>query len=132
MKNLPVRACRALAATWAALVWAAAGAAVSTPVGIIVGAAVAALWALGHAELSAFLPMFVYFTLCAAAAGVILGAFIRLFDGHNPLFSSKEQTVALTQPRKRLRGVPASLLARLHLPPPWPRQHGDQPDPWLN
>jgi hypothetical protein len=106
---------RELSTFFVALVcWAAAGAALVIPVGVLLGLCFGSLLALLFGSLSPILPALIRFTLCSAAAGAIVGAFIRLFDGHNPLAEHDPEESPQPSVRRRQRPavLPSSLLDR--------------------
>ena len=140
MRTLFARARSSLATIRGTLVWAAVGAALLTPAGALFGAPFGAVVAWRHHQASAFLPAMLRCTLSAAAAGAILGGFIRLADGHNPLVSTTPKpalTIAGQPPHshRRRRAIPKPLLGRIGghcLNDTWPRWEGGQQDPSMN
>jgi hypothetical protein len=91
--------------------WTIVGAALLAPIGALAGGYYAAIQWLFHGAAQEALPRIVHATCCAAAAGAILGAFIRICDGENP-FARDE---FLAGPGKEEAGRRSS--AALDLPP---------------
>jgi hypothetical protein len=117
MKTFLSRNNNPLTFTASTIAWTAAGAAVVAPVGALLGACVGAVQAVLYGSPAAFLPSFTHLTLCGAATGAILGAFIKLTDGHNPLASGDGFAGPARRPRavwwRRHDLIPTSLLDRI-------------------
>jgi hypothetical protein len=104
-----MRAAEVVTGCTSLLQWTATGAALEACAGAVLGAACGVAWGLLHGDVVAGLRVFVHLTMCAAAAGAIVGAFAQLSDGCNPLAASN--TDRHGQP---LRGdLPAALRDRL-------------------
>ena len=80
-----MRAAEVLARCTGLLKWTAAGAALEACAGAVLGLAYGAVHGMLLGDAAAGVRVFVYVTVCAAAAGATIGAFIRLSDGCNPL-----------------------------------------------
>jgi hypothetical protein len=136
LMTLVANARRVLAAIMGVLVWAVVGAALLAPAGALFGVLFGAVAAWLHDQPSAFVPALVRCTLAAAAAGAILGGFIRLVDGYNPLVSATHKPITgVRRPPRARRPVPAPILNRIGgrgLNSRWPRWEGGQHDPSMN
>jgi hypothetical protein len=76
------------------------GAAMAAPAGIVLGTCYGATQAIIYGNASAFLPAVIHFTWCAAAAGAILGAFVRLADDPKPLTTRGRDAAGATADRE--------------------------------
>jgi hypothetical protein len=119
----------------ATIAWTAVGAFLFAPVGALLGACVGGVQAVLYGG-PAFLPSFMHLTLCGAATGAILGAFIRLTDGHNPL-ASGDGTWAPTRRTRtawwwRHRPIPTTLLERIQGRQPTSSRQDGPHDPSRN
>jgi hypothetical protein len=94
-----MRAAEILTGCTSFLQWTAAGVAVEACAGAVMGVAYGAATGLLLSDVAAGVRVFVHVTSCAAAAGAIVGAFIRLSDGCNPLATERTSRVSRRRPR---------------------------------